>query len=112
MTGCRSLRPSAAPTAGHAGRPGGTRLNPKLALFFLAFLPQFSDPLRGHLFVQFLILGTTMAVLDTAYELALVLAFSRLRARYAGGGRLAKWQAKVTGLVLVALGLRLAAQAD
>lgn len=85
-------------------------LNPKVALFFLAFLPQFVNPLHGHLFLQFLVLGTTMAVLDTCYELALVFAFSRLRSRYSRNGRLAKWQSKVTGVVLIALGMRLAVQ--
>ena len=60
--------------------------------------------------MQFLILGLHMAVLDTVYELVLVVVFSRLRAQYTGSSKLAKWQAKVTGLVLVALGLRLAAQ--
>ena len=85
-------------------------LNPKVALFFLAFLPQFVDPSRGHLFLQFLALGATMAVLDTLYELALVFAFSRLRSRYLRNGKLALWQSKVSGVVLIALGVRLAVQ--
>ncbi len=85
-------------------------LNPKVALFFLAFLPQFVDPSLGHVFLQFLVLGATMAVLDTFYELALVLAFSRLRSRLLGNGRFARWQSRVCGIVLIALGVRLAAQ--
>jgi threonine/homoserine/homoserine lactone efflux protein len=85
-------------------------LNPKVALFFLAFLPQFVEPSHGHLFLQFLVLGATMAVLDTLYELALVLAFSRLRSRYLGNGKFALWQSRVSGVVLIALGVRLAAQ--
>ena len=85
-------------------------LNPKVALFFLAFLPQFVQPALGHLFGQFLLLGATMAVLDTMYECALVVAISRLRARFRGSRTLERWQAKVSGVVLIALGVRLAVQ--
>jgi len=85
-------------------------LNPKVALFFLAFLPQFVDPGRGHVLVQFLVLGATMAVLDTLYELALVCVFARLRGRYLADPRVSRWQSRVSGVVLVALGLRLASQ--
>ena len=38
-------------------------LNPKIAVFFLAFLPQFVDPGRGHVVVQTLLLGTVFTLL-------------------------------------------------
>ena len=85
-------------------------LNPKVALFFLAFLPQFVDPARGSVLLQFLILGVSMAVLDTAYELLLVLVLSRLRRGYLDNPWIARWQNRVCGSVLIALGLRLALQ--
>jgi len=85
-------------------------LNPKVALFFLAFLPQFVDPTRGSALLQFVILGASMAVLDTLYELMLVFLLSRARHRYLRNARLIRWQNRASGLVLLALGLRLATQ--
>jgi threonine/homoserine/homoserine lactone efflux protein len=85
-------------------------LNPKVALFFLAFLPQFVDPNRGSVVGQFILLGATMAVLDALYELALVYIFFRMRDRLLGNSRFAAWQSKVSGVILIGLGLRLAVQ--
>jgi threonine/homoserine/homoserine lactone efflux protein len=85
-------------------------LNPKVALFFLAFLPQFVDPSRGAVVFQFLLLGLTMAVLDTCYELALVHVTHRLRGRLSRSRRLETLRNRISGVVLVLLGLRLALQ--
>jgi threonine/homoserine/homoserine lactone efflux protein len=85
-------------------------LNPKVALFFLAFLPQFVDPIRGQVVTQFLLLGATMALLDTVYEMVLVCLFYRVRDRLLANSRWMAWQSKVSGAILIALGLRLAVQ--
>ena len=85
-------------------------LNPKVALFFLAFLPQFVDPARGSALAQFLMLGATLALLDTLYEWTLVGLVTRMRERYLRSERLQAWQRRISGGVLLALGLRLAAQ--
>ena len=85
-------------------------LNPKVALFFLAFLPQFVDPARGPVVVQMLVLGATMAVMDTLYELALVAVLHRMRYRLVGNRRFMAWQSRISGVILIGLGLRLAAQ--
>lgn len=85
-------------------------LNPKVALFFLAFLPQFVDPSRGPAFVQFMVLGSTIALLDTLYELALVHLASGMRDRYRRNPRVGLWLTRSSGAVLVALGVRLALQ--
>lgn len=80
-------------------------LNPKVAL-----LPQFVDPARGSVVLQMLILGVTMAVMDTLYELALVSVLYRMRDRLVRNQRFMAWQSCISGVILIALGLRLAAQ--
>ncbi len=85
-------------------------LNPKVAVFFLAFLPQFVDPARGYLPLQFLLLGLSMALLDTLYELLLSWLVCRARGRLTARPGIQRLQAKVTGSVLILLGLRLATQ--
>ena len=76
-------------------------LNPKVALFFLALLPQFLDPAAGPLATQVLVLGTVLAVLGSAvgtlYALAAGAAGVWLRARR---GVLRR----VSGVVYLALG--------
>lgn len=83
-------------------------LNPKVAIFFLAFLPQFVDPARGHTATQFVLLGAILALLDLVWLSALGIAAARARHRLRGDPRLAKWRDRVAGGVLVGLGIRLA----
>ena len=83
-------------------------LNPKVALFFLAFLPQFVDPARGSIFWQFLILGLLLALLDIFYESVLASVAGALSYWFTQSPRLALWRQRITGIVLVGLGVRLA----
>lgn len=83
-------------------------LNPKVAIFFLAFLPQFVDPDRGPAFVQFVILGSIIAVIDIAYESILACIAGGLGDRFMNDPRVKLWRERVTGIALVALGVRLA----
>jgi threonine/homoserine/homoserine lactone efflux protein len=84
-------------------------LNPKVALFFLAFLPQFTDPARGSLGAQFLELGLLFDLNATFVNFAFALAASRfgdwLRKRF----DIAHVLNKITGGIFIALGLRLLA---
>ena len=83
-------------------------LNPKVALFFLAFLPQFADPARGPLAPQLLLLGAIFTVNGTLVCLVFALFAARLgewlKTRY-GVTRLLD---RATGGLFIALGLRLA----
>jgi threonine/homoserine/homoserine lactone efflux protein len=85
-------------------------LNPKTALFFLAFLPQFADPSRGPVWVQVMVLGATLAALglltDGFYALLSGTASVWLRRR-SGGFR--RWRRYVSGGVYLALGAASAA---
>ena len=80
-------------------------LNPKTALFFLAFLPQFLDPARGPLFGQVLVLGLTFILLgllsDGSYAMLASYAASRWRRRE----RVARLGERASGLVYVGLGV-------
>ena len=79
-------------------------LNPKTAAFFLAFLPQFVHPERGGVFVQFAVLGLVLATLGVIGDSIVALVAARTGRRMAA----AAWRERVTGGVLVALGVRLA----
>src|SRR5215211_3817671 len=69
-------------------------LNPKIAIFFLAFLPQFVDDSHGPIAVQILVLGTIFTLLavlsDGAYVVLAASVGSRLRARRGAQSRLAR----------------------
>jgi len=83
-------------------------LNPKVALFFLAFLPQFADPGRGPLAPQLLLLGAIFTVNGTLVCIAFALAASRLGAWLKTRYGVTRLLDRATGLLFIALGLRLA----
>ncbi|MCP3100015.1 LysE family translocator [Myxococcus sp. K15C18031901] len=85
-------------------------LNPKVALFFLAFLPQFVDPTRGSTGLQFVVLGLLFDLTGTAWLAFIAGVAGAFGAWLRRNPRFAAWQQRVTGGVFVALGARLALQ--
>ncbi|EYB69113.1 hypothetical protein DEIPH_ctg011orf0085 [Deinococcus phoenicis] len=85
-------------------------LNPKTALFFLSFLPQFVRPERSAVLPQMLILGGVFVLLSLVYCAALALLSGRLSGWLRSRPAVLRWQGKVVAGVYVALGLRLALQ--
>ena len=87
-------------------------LNPKVALFFLALLPQFVDPRVGPVALQVvvlgLVLGTIGVTMSSLYALVAAALAARARGRAGGAGR----GRYVTGGIYVALGVAAALTGD
>lgn len=80
-------------------------LNPKVALFFLSYLPQFIDPDRGSPALQSFVLGTLFVILGSMTDATYALTASALRDRLLSGRALPFVQRYVAGSVFVALGV-------
>ena len=83
-------------------------LNPKTALFFLSFIPQFVDRQNGHIFLQFLILGTVSVVMNTAADLVVTVLAGPLGNRIRSSATFRRRQRTATGVIMVGLGTYLA----
>ena len=83
-------------------------LNPKVALFFLAFLPQFVTPGSSAPAAQLLLLGIWFNLSGTAVNLLVALTAARL-APWLERGTGAAWLSRLTGAVFLGLAVRLAA---
>lgn len=83
--------------------------NPKVALFFLAFLPQFIDPDSPTKVAAFLVLGLTFVTTGTLWCMTLAVFADRLRRRFGSSAVARRVLARLTGVIFVALGVRLAA---
>jgi threonine/homoserine/homoserine lactone efflux protein len=83
-------------------------LNPKIAVFFLAYLPQFADPSAGATAPRLLALGLTFALLTWVIFSGIALFSGPLGTWLRTRPRLASGLGWLTGGVLVSLGLRLA----
>jgi threonine/homoserine/homoserine lactone efflux protein len=83
-------------------------LNPKVALFFLAFLPQFIDPAYPNTMLSFILLGSTFIITGTCWCLLLAVysaKFSSLLQERSQAGNL---MGKITGFLFIGLGVKLA----
>lgn len=80
-------------------------LNPKTALFFLAFLPQFVEPARGHATLQIFELGVLFALMGWCSDSIWALAAGTVAERFRANAKLRRAQRNVSGGALIALGL-------
>ena len=83
-------------------------LNPKVALFFLAFLPQFVDNQHIGDPIPFLLLGLTFVFTGTIWCLILALFSSLLAEKIKKNYTIKTWIDRITGIVFIAIGLKLA----
>jgi threonine/homoserine/homoserine lactone efflux protein len=85
-------------------------LNPKTALFFLAFLPQFVRPDHGAAVMQFSVLGLIFVAMSAVYTSLLALSAGQVSRWLSRHHRIGRWQGRVVGSIYIALGVRLAFQ--
>lgn len=111
-------------SAGHAGliaakaTPGNPftqgiateLLNPKTALFFLSFIPQFVNAKAGAVFAQFLLLGTITVILNSSADVVVALFAGPIGERLLASRRARRNQQRATGAVMIGLGVFLAAR--
>jgi threonine/homoserine/homoserine lactone efflux protein len=83
-------------------------LNPKTALFFLSFIPQFVDRRTGHIFWQFLGLGMISVILNTSADLVVIMLAGPFGERIRSSVAFRRRQRTITGFIMIGLGTYLA----
>jgi threonine/homoserine/homoserine lactone efflux protein len=109
------LKPATAPSTGHLPRQSLRRifaqgvlvatLNPKTALFFVAFLPQFVDPARGAVTVQLFVLGSLFVLLGIVSDSLYALLAGTVGQWLKGTGGFKRAERYVVGSVYLGLGV-------
>src|SRR6202171_5463700 len=79
-------------------------LNPKTALFFLSFIPQFISPQLGHIFLQFLIFGAISVALNTTADLLVVSLAAPLGRKLKTNATFRRRQRVASGVGMIGLG--------
>jgi threonine/homoserine/homoserine lactone efflux protein len=114
--GVQRLRTASGGWVADPGGPAGRRelflqgllvdaLNPKTAMFFLAFLPQFVDPARGAVSLQVLVLGGCFVALALLSDGACALGAGAVRERLAAGASTRRRMDRGAGAALLGLGV-------
>jgi threonine/homoserine/homoserine lactone efflux protein len=83
-------------------------LNPKMALFMLALLPQFLKPEAGSIVLQVMVLATILNLMGLVANGVVILLASRIGHAFANRPHLARWPQRLMGAVFGGLALRLA----
>jgi threonine/homoserine/homoserine lactone efflux protein len=83
-------------------------LNPKTALFFLSFIPQFVNRESGHVFLQFLFLGSVSVGLNTSADLIVTALAGPLGNYIRSSATFGRRQRTATGVIMIGLGTYLA----
>jgi threonine/homoserine/homoserine lactone efflux protein len=83
-------------------------LNPKTALFFLSFIPQFITPHLGRIFLQFFIFGTVSVVLNTTADLLVVSLAVPLGGKLKTSSAFRRRQRIASGFGMIGLGVYVA----
>ncbi|VVE44532.1 lysine transporter LysE [Pandoraea pneumonica] len=104
------VAPQVSPTRAFAQAVATEVLNPKTALFFLAFMPQFVHASEGNVFMQFLVLGMVFVAMSAVYTAAIALSVRPLGRFVKRFTWLLRWQGKIIGTIFIGLGLRVAMQ--
>jgi len=99
-----ALRPAAPARAAFRDGLATNLTNPKVILFFMAFLPQFVDPARSPAWVQMLLLGPLVPLMALPVFGVLIAGASGAARHIA---RAARWTEAAAGVIFLALGLRL-----
>ena len=82
--------------------------NPKVAMFFIAFLPQFISPESPDKVISFIILGSVFITTGTIWCLIVAVFASSMSRKLRSNSSVAKWLMKINGVLFISLGLRLA----
>ena len=83
-------------------------LNPNTALFFLSFIPQFVNRASGHVFLQFVLLGTLSVLLNTAADVMVIMLAGPLGKKIRSSVTFRRRQRTLTGAIMIGLGTYLA----
>lgn len=83
-------------------------LNPKTALFFLSFIPQFVVRANSHVFLQFVTLGTISVVMNTTADLMVIALAGPLGEKIRSSATFRRRQRTATGAIMIGLGTYLA----
>lgn len=85
-------------------------LNPKVAIFYVALLPQFINEEADHTAWQLILLGVTVNMIAIFINLGLVATAAQLTHKFRRSEKVALWLQRAMGMLFVGLGIRLAAQ--